>query len=137
MKKILVLGFILLSAIGFGQLSTVPMGVGTKLNVAFPIINKAIDSVNAHTISITNIKNSSISLTGNNIPPLPSGATADTTLVLYNGAIYYTYSDSTSEIPAVNHNYYVSNAGTDVGIITDYFDNDRVGDYDIGAIEKQ
>jgi hypothetical protein len=113
MKKILVLGFILLSAIGFGQLSTVPMGVGTKLNVAFPIINTAIDSVNAHTISITNIKNSSISLTGNNIPPLPSGATADTTLVLYNGAIYYTYSDSTSEIPAVNHNYYVSNAGND------------------------
>lgn len=52
MKKILVLSFMLLSAIGFGQLSTVPMGVGTKLNVAFPIINTAIDQINVNTAAI-------------------------------------------------------------------------------------
>lgn len=73
MKKILIFGFLICFLIScatvdsgksikdnkhpiktrtIGDVGTVPMNVGTKLNVAFPIINTAIDRVNLNTANI-------------------------------------------------------------------------------------
>jgi hypothetical protein len=46
MKKILFLIFLMIGTLSYGQMTKVPMGVGTKLNVAFPIINLVIDQLN-------------------------------------------------------------------------------------------
>jgi hypothetical protein len=62
------------------------------------------------TSSIQGQLNTTIKKTNNGgyIPILPTGAVADTSLVLYNGSIYYTVNTGTP-----NHNYYVSNTGND------------------------
>lgn len=56
MKKIFIALLLVLSSLAYGQLPKVPMNVGTRLNVAFPIVNLAIDAING-AVSITDYLN--------------------------------------------------------------------------------
>jgi hypothetical protein len=103
MKKIFILIFLTVCLSGYGQLSKVPMGVGTKLNVAFPIINLAIDQVNANTAAIslkTPITNASMlgltKLTSLKVGNTKTGSTVvQIDSITVNGGNIYFYNGAT------------------------------------------
>ena len=127
MKKYLVIILLMISSLSYSQLNKVPMGVGTKLNAAFPIINTAIDSVIAHDtrISLKAPKDSAVFTnlitlpSVVSVPSLPEDYEPDTLLVWKNGKIYFTTKDKLSdniypvEPPSEEGTYFVSTDGSD------------------------